>query len=428
MVLQTSKQLFEGLLDDTKRVYREQFGEEPKVIVAAPGRVNLIGEHTDYNGGFVFPLAIERYTIIAASPNDDDYATVYTHNFHERAKLSLAIDVEPGLFFQWDDEKKIWKASWKSYVQGAIAYSGRHSAELKKGFNAVINSNVPLGGGLSSSASLEVAVATLMEELSGHKFGKTEKPLLCQQTEWNFALMKCGVMDQFISALADEGCAMLLDCRSEEPEMVPMSDESVAVLITNSNVKHELTGSEYPERRRYCEIVAKKFFGVEYLRDVSLKELLDKEDEIKKIKPETPEDEKKGAKFGEALFKYARHAISEDVRTLKAKDALVKSDWATVGEQMYASHASLRDDYEVSCPEIDALVEIAREIGTEGGVFGSRITGGGFGGCAVSLVKADKVGEITKKIQEEYKKRVGKEATIFSTRPAQGARVLFSAK
>jgi len=422
-----SERLFEELLDETKRVYREQFGDEPKVIVAAPGRVNLIGEHTDYNGGFVFPLGIERFTIVAASPNDDDYATVYTHTFRERAKLSLALDVEPGLFFQWDDEKKIWKATWKSYVQGAIAYSGRHSADLKKGFNAVINSNVPLGGGLSSSASLEVAVATLMEELSGHKFGKTEKPLLCQQTEWNFALMKCGIMDQFISALAVKDCAMLLDCRSEEPKMIPMSDDSVSVLITNSNVKHELTGSEYPERRRYCEIVA-KFFGVEYLRDVSLEKLFESEEAIKKIKPETPEDEKKGVKFGEALFRYARHAIGEDVRTLKAADALVSGDWATVGEQMYASHASLRDDYEVSCSEIDVLVEIAREIGIEGGMIGSRITGGGFGGCTVSLVKTDKVDEITKKIQEEYKKRVGKEATIFSTRPAQGARVVSSAK
>ena len=400
-----SEQLFEDLLAETKQLFRDKYGAEPQILVAAPGRVNLIGEHTDYNGGYVFPMAIERHTIIAATPTDAPKATIWTNNtgnsFFPRAGAEFLIDgvIEPAD-----------KVEWTSYVQGAIACSLEKGARVG-GFNALINSNVPLGGGLSSSASLEVAVATLMEALSGHKFGYEEKPLLCQKAEHVFAKMACGIMDQFISALAQKDCAMLLDCRSQKPEMVPMTDPSISVLITNSNVKHELSGSEYPERRASCERVA-KLLGCELLREISMDELLAAKDKIL------------AEKDGERLFKRARHAVGEDVRTLKMKDALVASDWQTCGEQMYASHESLRDDYEVSCPEIDVLVEIAREIGIEGGVVGSRITGGGFGGCTVTLVKTDKADEISKKIAEEYKKRVGKDATIFVTRPAQGARIL----
>ena len=204
---------------------------------------------------------------------------------------------------------------------------------------------------------------------------------------------------------------MLLDCRSCEPKMIPISDPSVSVLITNSNVKHVLTGSEYPERRADCEEAARRL-GFKLLRDVTLETL------------EASKDKLIDEEYGDRLYRRARHAVGEDVRTLKMADALVAGDWATVGAQMYASHDSLRDDYEVSCPEIDVLVEIARKIGPEGGVIGSRITGGGFGGCTVSLVKTEKVAEITKIIETEYKKATGNEATIFSTRPAQGARVL----
>ena len=204
---------------------------------------------------------------------------------------------------------------------------------------------------------------------------------------------------------------MLLDCRSQEFEAVPMTDPAVSALIANSNVKHALSGSEYPERRASCEKVA-KLLGRELLREVSMDELIASKDKIL------------AEEGGERLFKRARHAIGEDVRTLKAKDALVAGDWTTFGELMYASHASLRDDYEVSCPEIDALVEIAREIGEAGGVYGSRITGGGFGGCTVSLVRTDKAESVAERLGSEYAKRVGKEATIFVTRPTHGARVL----
>ncbi len=394
-----SERLFEELLDETKRLFVEKYGVAPQVLVAAPGRVNLIGEHTDYNGGFVFPMAIERCTIIAASPSAASSATIFSNNMGATADFPLDPDVAPAD-----------KVEWTSYVQGAISMSVKKGAKAP-GFNAVINSNVPLGGGLSSSASLEVAVATLMEELGGVSFGKVEKALMCQQVEHVYAKMACGIMDQFISALGEKDHAMLLDCRSQESKMIPLTDPSVSVLIANSNVKHALTGSEYPERRASCEEAARRL-GVKLLRDVDLETLLASKDKL--IDEEN----------GDRLFKRAFHAVGEDVRTLKMADALVAGDWETVGAQMYASHYSLRDDYEVSCPEIDVLVEIARNIGMEGGVIGSRITGGGFGGCTVSLVKTDKVDEITRILKEEYKNQVGKEATIFSTRPAQGARVL----
>ena len=394
-----SERLFEELLDETKRLFVEKYGVAPQVLVAAPGRVNLIGEHTDYNGGFVFPMAIERCTIIAASPSAASSATIFSNNMGATADFPLDPDVAPAD-----------KVEWTSYVQGAISMSVKKGAKAP-GFNAVINSNVPLGGGLSSSASLEVAVATLMEELGGVSFGKVEKALMCQQVEHVYAKMACGIMDQFISALGEKDHAMLLDCRSQESKMIPLTDPSVSVLIANSNVKHALTGSEYPERRASCEEAARRL-GVKLLRDVDLETLLASKDKL--IDEEN----------GDRLFKRAFHAVGEDVRTLKMADALVAGDWETVGAQMYASHYSLRDDYEVSCPEIDVLVEIARNIGMEGGVIGSRITGGGFGGCTVSLVKTDKVDEITRSLKEEYKNQVGKEATIFSTRPAQGARVL----
>lgn len=401
-----SDRLFDELLAETKQLFIEKYGVEPTVVVAAPGRVNLIGEHTDYNGGYVFPMGIERYTVIAAKPTDAATATIWTNNSGKEGFARSAAE-----FAISGDIKPADKVEWTSYVQGTIACALEKGIKVG-GFNAVINSNVPLGGGLSSSASLEVAVATLMEELSGHKFGKEEKPLLCQKAEHVFAKMACGIMDQFISALAEKDCAMLLDCRSQKPEMVPMSDPSVSVLITNSNVKHQLSGSEYPERRASCEKAA-QLLGHTLLREVSMDELMASKDKIL------------AAENGEQLFKRARHAVGEDVRTLKMKDALIAGDWKTVGEQMYASHESLRDDFEVSCPEIDALVEIARNIGWEGGVIGSRITGGGFGGCTVTLVKTDKADEIAKKIAEEYRKAVpNKEATIFVTRPAQGAHVL----
>src|SRR5208282_2782898 len=242
--------------------------------------------------------------------------------------------------------------------------------------------------------------------ITGKKLDPVEKALLCQNAEHEYAGMPCGIMDQFISILGRENRVLLLDCRSRKPELVPMTDPSVAVLIINTNVKHELTGSEYPTRRKQCETAA-KILGVPSLRDATA-DLL----------------EGARGKMDKVIFQRARHVIGEIERTVHAAEGVRASNWPTVGQLMYASHASLRDDYEVSCPELDAVVEIAERIGVKGGVFGCRMTGGGFGGCAVALVKAGAVEAISQTIAASYKSRTGIDAIIFSSRPASGATII----
>jgi galactokinase len=384
------------LASQTAREFTRIYGRQPRWIAAAPGRVNLIGEHTDYNDGFVFPMAIERYTIIAADRPAKDTKQIHLHSTlgDKPATIDLARPLKP-----------FPKGAWANYPAGVIA--GFLARGLNPGgFDAMINSTVPLGGGLSSSAALEVATATLLEVITGKKLDPVEKALLCQKAEHDFAGMPCGIMDQFISVMGRENRILLLDCRSRKPELVPMTDPSVAVLIINTNVKHELTGSEYPARRKQCETAA-KILGVPSLRDATA-------DALERVQ----------GKMDEVVFRRARHVIGEIERTVHAAEGVRASNWPTVGQLMYASHRSLRDDYEVSCHELDAVVEIAEAIGIPGGVYGCRMTGGGFGGCAVALVKSDAVEAISKKIVADYKKKTGIEATIFVSRPAAGATVI----
>jgi galactokinase len=269
-----------------------------------------------------------------------------------------------------------------------------------------MNSSVPLGGGLSSSASLEVATATLLEAVTGKTLDPVEKALLCQKAEHDYAGMPCGIMDQFISALGKQDHVLLLDCRSREPKLVPFTDPSVAVLIVNTNVKHELTGSEYPTRRKQCETAA-KVLGVPSLRDATPALL-----------------EQHRARLDDVVYRRARHVIGEIARTPAAAAAIARGDWATAGEAMYASHYSLKDDYEVSCAELDAVVELAKGIGAKGGVIGCRMTGGGFGGCAVALVKTSAVDAVMQAIGAGYQQQTGITPTMFVSRPGQGATML----
>ena len=372
------------------------FGRPPLWLAAAPGRVNLIGEHTDYNAGFVFPLAIERYVVIAGGPSADagSNRAVHAHSLLLRDSSTFDLNnLEPA------------RRDWTSYLRGVFA--GFLDRGVDPGaLNLLFDSNVPLGGGLSSSAALEVATATLIEAATGKRLDPVDKARLCQKAEHVYAGMPCGIMDQFSSALGAEGKLLLIDCRSETAELVPMDDPSVAVLVVNSNVKHELTGSEYPERRAQCETAAKRL-GVAALRDVSSSQL-----------------EAEQGKLDLLLYRRARHVVSEIERTLEAAQALQDRDWPRVGELMYASHASLRDDYEVSCEELDALVEIAQAIGPSGGVIGARMTGGGFGGCIVALVRSGAEREIAESIGAAYRERTGIEATAFVTRPARGAHII----
>jgi galactokinase len=383
----------ELMAERTAHRFAKCFGHSPQWIAAAPGRVNLIGEHTDYNDGFVLPMAIERYTLVAGDRNADRQATLHSVTTGETATFSLRTAVKRG------------EPAWSNYVRGVIA--GFQKANKKTGgFDAVIDSTVPFGGGLSSSAALEVATATLLEEISGQKLDPIQKALLCQKAEHDFARVPCGIMDQFASVLAKENHALLLDCRSRVATPVPMTDPKVTVLIINTNVRHKLADGEYAKRRSQCEAAA-RVLSVPALRDATVKEL-----------------KSARARMEPVVFRRARHVITENERTVQAARAIQDADWPNVGKLMYASHDSLRKDYEVSCPELDAVVEIAQAIGESGGVIGCRMTGAGFGGCAVSLVATEAVPRITRELGEAYETKTRNQATIFSSRPAAGARIL----
>ncbi|HEY3915598.1 MAG TPA: galactokinase, partial [Verrucomicrobiae bacterium] len=375
--------------------FEKSFGRPARWIVAAPGRVNVIGEHTDYNDGFVLPMAIEFFAVMAADRSSDgkSIVTIRSSSDPEPGVIDLSRPLQPG------------KPTWSNYPRGVFA--GFIARGINPGgLDVVLHSTVPLGGGLSSSAALEVCAATLIEAVSGKTIDPVEKALLCQKAEHEFAGVPCGIMDQFISVMGRENHLLLLDCRSRKTELVPMRDPSVELLIINTNVKHELGSGQYAKRRAQCEAAA-KILGVPSLRDASAASL-----------------ESAKSKMEDVVFRRARHVIGEIERTVKAAEHVRASNWAKVGELMYASHRSLRDDYEVSCAELDAVVEIAEGIGLKGGVFGCRMTGGGFGGCAVALVNSDAVGAITKKVAADYKTRTGLEATIFGSRPAAGATVI----
>jgi galactokinase len=373
--------------------FQKLYGRAPRWIVAAPGRVNVIGEHTDYNDGFVLPMAIERYAIMAAEASaTPGKISLFDTHFKETATIDISSPVTKG------------QPKWSNYIRGVLAGFQQRGVKLPA-LDVAFLSTVPLGGGLSSSAALEVCTATLLEAVTG-RIDPVEKALLAQKAEHDFAGVPCGIMDQFISALGREGHLLLLDCRTRKTELVPMSDPSVALLVINTNVKHELGSGEYAKRRAECESAA-KILGVASLRDATADQL-----------------EKAKGKMSEVVYRRARHVIGEIERTTHAAEGIRNSNWPGVGNLMYASHAALRDDYEVSCKELDVVVEIAEDIGYKGGVYGCRMTGGGFGGCCVALVKTDCVDAITKKIAAEYKSKTGIDAAIFASRPAAGATIV----
>lgn len=383
------------IVERTADLFGRCFGHPPRWVVAAPGRVNLIGEHTDYNDGFVLPMAIERHIVVAANLNPSGNVILHSVTTGETATFNVRPKVVRG------------EPGWSNYVRGVIAGFQARGKKVA-GFDAVIESTLPYGGGLASSAALEVATATLLEAMAGTPLDPIEKALLCQQAEHDFAGVPCGIMDQFTSILAWQDHALLLDCRSRTTTPVPMTNPDVTVLIVNTNIRHKLAESEYARRRTQCEAAA-RVLKVAALRDATLEGL-----------------EAAAGRMDPVVFRRARHVITENERTLQAARAIQAADWPAVGRLMYASHASLRDDYEVSCPELDLVVEIARTLGAGGDVIGCRMTGGGFGGCAVSLVKTEAVQRITRKLDEAYEKQTGNQTSIFSSRPAAGCRVVRS--
>ncbi len=369
---------FEGLFGRASFAYR------------APGRVNLIGEHTDYNGGFVLPACIGFSCWVAGSTRPDDKLVVYSENFHQRLESRL------------DGEPPQRSRKWSDYPLG-IAWELRNSGCALRGANLYVRGDVPLGAGLSSSAALEVAVASALLETSGLEMDRTKIALLCQRAENEFVGARVGIMDQFVCCHGKAGHALLLDCRTLAYRSVPVPGD-VQLVVCNTMVKHEHGDGEYNLRRRECEEGVEKLSavlpGIQALRDVSLSDL-----------------EKHRALLREVIYRRCRHVITENERVPRAAEALEHGHIARLGELMAESHRSLRDDYEVSCPELDLMVDLAAK---NGGVYGARMTGGGFGGCTVNVVDRAAATEFKKWISAEYQAATGRHPDIFVCETSQG--------
>jgi galactokinase len=373
--------------------FAERFGRAATWLVVAPGRVNLIGEHTDYNGGFVLPMAIERYTAIAAAPaGPGGGPRLRVHSETVNAAVDIPLDAPI----------RRTDAPWANYVCGVVAGFQRRAIPIPP-LAALITSDVPLGAGLSSSAALEVATATLLEAAAGSTLDPIEKARLCQKAEHEFAGVPCGLMDQLVSVLGQEEGPLLIDCRSEKARSVALGDPTVSILVADSHVRHSLGDGAYARRRAECESAAREL-AVPALRDATPAMLDAARDAL-----------------GPVLYRRARHVVTENARTVAAAKALEAGSMDIAGSLFYESHRSLRDDYEVSCAELDVLVDIARDLGEQAGVHGARMTGGGFGGCAVMLVKTDQVGSVSRKLQEQYERRTGRTMDSFVSLPARGA-------
>ncbi len=377
------------LKEKTTQLFKQHFGAAPPYFFRAPGRVNLIGEHTDYNDGFVLPCAINYHTVIAAASRSDGRGRVVAADFNEQvSEFDLAAEIA-------HDQV----APWSNYVRG-VAWALRQRGYSLGGANLVIAGDVPKGAGLSSSASLEVAVGLALTRLSGLDVDLKTLALTGQQAENDFVGMRCGIMDQFIAALGQADHALLIDCRSLDEQAVPIPP-GVAVIIANSNVKRGLVDSEYNTRRRECETAA-AHFGVPALRDVSPDIFALHADEL-----------------DETVAKRARHVITENARTEAAAEALARGDLKRMGQLMAESHLSMRDDFEITVPPIDALVEIIGEvIGEAGGV---RMTGGGFGGCVVALAPQEFAPAVEAAIVQKYPVASGLEATVYICQASAGA-------
>ena len=381
--------------NDVLAKFKEIFGDEGDIrVYFAPGRVNLIGEHTDYNGGFVFPGAIDKGIMCEIRPNGTNKVMAYS------------IDLKDRVEFDIDDEKGP-KASWARYLYGIVQEMKKRGVDVK-GFNTAFAGDVPLGAGLSSSAALESCYAYALNDLFGeNKVSKWDMVLAGQATEHNYCGVNCGIMDQFASVFGMEGKLMRLDCRSREFEYFPFDPKGYRLVLVDSVVKHELASSAYNDRRKSCENVVaalqKKYpeKTIETLRDADW-------DMLNAVKDEVSEEDMKRATF----------VLGEKDRVLAVCDALNAGDYETVGKKMYETHHGLSKEYEVSCEELDYLNDIAREDG----VTGSRIMGGGFGGCTINLVKEDLYDHFIADVKKKYAERYGKEPKIYDVVIKDGSR------
>ncbi|BBQ84777.1 TPA: galactokinase [Kluyvera ascorbata] len=378
-----------SLKERTQALFAEKFGYPATHVIQAPGRVNLIGEHTDYNDGFVLPCAIDYQTVISCSPREDRTVRVIAADYdNESDTFSLDAPIVSHETQQWSN-----------YVRGVVKHLQKRDNAFG-GADLVISGNVPQGAGLSSSASLEVAVGTVFQQLYHLPLDGAQIALNGQEAENQFVGCNCGIMDQLISALGKKDHALLIDCRTLGTKAVSMP-EGVAVVIINSNFKRTLVGSEYNTRREQCETGA-RFFQRAALRDVTV-------DEFNAVAHE----------LDPVVAKRVRHVLTENARTVEAAAALEKGDLLRMGQLMAESHASMRDDFEITVPQIDTLVDIVKAtVGEQGGV---RMTGGGFGGCIVALIPETLVPAVKQAVAEQYEAKTGIKETFYVCKPSQGA-------
>ena len=381
--------------------FRRHFDSEPLIVVRAPGRVNLLGEHTDYNEGFVLPMAIDRSILVAACPRPDRLVTVWSANYHR--SLSFSLDETGSLGKNGTPTRD----KFSNYLRGVARCIEARGYKLH-GLNAAIEGNVPVGSGLSSSAALEVAVVLAFESVSGLSIPGPEKARIGQQTENEYLGVQSGLMDQLVSVWAQKDHAVLIDCRTLSHELVSMSALGAKVVVCDSGVRRSLDKSQYNLRREEClagvRTLSEHKPEVKSLRDVSSVDL-----------------DFYASALPEVVQRRCRHVVNENERVLEGVAALRRRDVSSFGDLMYASHKSLRDLYEVSCRELDLRVECAMRVD---GVMGSRMTGAGFGGCTVSLVDSETVDEFKYRVGRDYRDATGREARIWVCQPSEGAGAL----
>lgn len=375
---------------ELRRAFQSRWAITPRIF-RAPGRVNLIGEHTDYNDGFVMPVAIEYSTWVAAGPRTDRMLSMYSENFSE------------GREFPLDDSGPQRLNHWSDYVRG-VAIALERSGHRLRGTNLLIRGVVPIGAGLSSSAAVEIATALALVGVSRINMDRTEIARIGQRAENDFVGAMCGIMDQFIACYGMAGHAVVVDCRSLEYRLAPLPP-GVRLVVANTMVRHAIAGGEYNRRRAECQDAVRHLTralpGIQALRDVTLDDL-----------------ERYGKALPETTFRRCRHVITENARVEQAAAALKQGDLARFGRLMAESHASLRDDYEVSCAELDTMVAIAAE---QPGVYGARMTGGGFGGCTVNLVREENAEAFCAIVAQRYREATGRDPVIHVTNAAGGA-------
>lgn len=378
------------MIDQLKHTFEEQFSSLPSFAIRAPGRINLIGEHIDYLDGFVMPAAIDRSIFAVGAANQTD-----------KIRLLSSLSDEVTSFSVNDDQIRKGKDFWLNYVVGVLA-SYRKKGIPCKGFDLVIDTDLPTGAGLSSSAALETTFALAVEKMADTQLTPVERARLCLQAEHEYAGVPCGIMDQLAVGASEAGKGLLIDCQSQEFDTVSIPD-GVSIIVTDTQVKHALGDGEYKKRCEDCAAALSQL-GVDSWRDVTMSMIEEKQQDL-----------------GDRLFRRARHAVTEIGRVGAFADALQQNNSEQIGKLMKASHLSLKDDYEVSCPELDLLVDAAYEFGPKNGLLGSRMTGGGFGGSAICLVTETAADKLMQHLQTKFCEAFNREVTPFITTPSAGA-------